>query len=87
MNRILVAFILAACLFSTQSWASPRCIARNIYLDDGVRQRELGGFPFIFYGKVLGFAVEGDNEVAIVKVTQQIKGELPECVFVRNFLK
>ncbi|PCJ97050.1 MAG: hypothetical protein COA45_10545 [Zetaproteobacteria bacterium] len=85
MNRILIALVLTFCFFSAQSSASPNCIARNIYLDDGVRQRELGGLPFIFYGKVLGYTVKGDNEVAIVKVTKQIKGELPEYVLVRNF--
>lgn len=85
MNRILVALILTACFSSTQSWASPHCIARNIHPDDGVRQRNLGEIPFIFYGRVLGFTVKGDNKVAIVRVMEQIKGELPEYVLVRNF--
>lgn len=85
MNRILVALILTACFSSTQSWASPHCIARNIHPDDGVRQRNLREIPFIFYGRVLGFTVKGDKKVAIVKVMKQIKGELPEYILVRNF--
>lgn len=85
MNRILVALILTSCLFSTQSWASMPCIARNIYIDGDVRQRVLRRLPFVFYGRVLGFTVKGDNKVAIVKVMKQIKGELPEYILVRNF--